>query len=202
MYKTTWDKILEKVRNGATLLVTYNGGHLVDLIDIFGFESCGLMTNTSHNVEIDGEIIHYADKEIIIEPKGCEVLYKNEEGNPVLTKNKYGKGTVYFANFDVEGNVFMQTDGFNKDAYYLIYRTVAKEIIEAKPIICEDRNLGITINPENDNSILASVLNYSDHEIKPEIKVTDGYEISDVLYGDINVIPGCDGAIVRIKKKH
>lgn len=202
MYKATWDKLLEKVKNGATLLVTYNGGHLVDLIDIFGFESCGLMTNTSHTVEIDGEIIHYADKEIIIEPKGCEVLYKNEEGNPVLTKNKYGKGTVYFANFDVEGNVFMQTDGFNKDAYYLIYRTVAKEIIEAKPIICEDRNLGITINPENDNSILASVLNYSDHEIKPEIKVTDGYEISDVLYGDINVIPGCDGAIVRLKKMH
>ena len=95
----------------------------------------------------------------------------------------------------------MQTDGFNKDPYYLVYRTVAKDIIEAKPIVVEDRNLGITINPEGEGSVLASVLNYSDHEIKPVIKVNDGYEISEVLYGNINAIPACDGVVVRLIKK-
>ncbi|MBR3966161.1 MAG: cellulase family glycosylhydrolase [Clostridia bacterium] len=200
MYKPTWDKLVDSVKNGRTLCVTYNGGHLVDMTTFFGVESRGLMTNVSHTVEINGETVHYSGKELLIDTVTAEVILRNEEGNPVLFRNKFGKGYVYFINFDVEGMAFGQTDGFNKDPYYLFYREVAKDIINAKPIIAEDRNLGITINPEDDDTLLASVLNYSDKDIVPDIKINEDFEISDVLYGSINNIPACDGIIMRLKK--
>ena len=200
MYKPTMDKLVERVRSGATLCVTYNGGHLVDMTELFGAESRGLITESSHTVNIDGKEIHYGGKELILEVTTAEVLLLNEEGNPVLLRNKLGKGYVYFVNFDVEGIAFGQTDGFNKDPYYLIYRTVAKDIIEAKPVVVEDRNLGITINPESEKSLFVSVLNYSDKDIVPDIKINEDFEISDVLYGSINNISACDGVIMRLKK--
>ncbi len=200
MYKPTWDKLIERVKNGATLCVTYNGGHPVDMTAFFGVESKGLMTNVSHTARICGKTVCYSGKELLLDAITAEVLLRNEEGNPVLFRNKFGEGYVYFINFDVEGMAFGQTDGFNKDPYYLFYREVAKDIINAKPIIAEDRNLGITVNPEDENTFLASVLNYSDKDLVPEIKINDGYEISEVLYGSRDIIPACDGLILRLKK--
>lgn len=200
MYKPTMDKLVSRVKEGATLCLSYNGGHLVDMVDFYGVESNGLMTEVNHTVEICGETVHYHGKELLLDPITAEVLLRNEEGNPVLFRNKVGKGYVYFINFDVEGMAFSQRDGFNIDPYYLFYREVAKDIINAKPIVAEDRNLGITINPEDENTILASVLNYSDKDIVPEIKINDGYEVAEVLYGSRDMIPACDGLILRLKK--
>lgn len=200
-HKPTWDKLLEKVSDGATLCLTYNGGHLVDLEETFGIKSWGVVKDVKHKTVIDGQEINYTGCELIVEPAGAEVILRNEDGNPVLLKNKYGKGTIYFVSFDLEGNAFTPKDSFNKDPYYLIYREVAKEIIQAKPVVVKDRNLGITINPENDNSMLVSVLNYSDHDIVPEIELKDEFKITDVLYGNMDAIAACDGVIFRITKK-
>ena len=200
IYKQVWDALLEKVKSGATLCITFNNGHLVDLPEVIGAESEGLMTNISHSVKIGDEVLHYDGNEILLNPTTAEVLLKNEEGNPVLLKNKFGKGYIYFVNFNIEGVVLGQVDGFNKDPYYLIYKEVAKEIIDAKIVSTDDPNIGITINPESDNSLVVSILNYNDKPIVPDIKIKDGYKVKEVLYGNLNEIPGCNGTIIRLTK--
>ena len=82
-----------------------------------------------------------------------------------------------------------------------MYQAVAKEIIEAKPIVVRDRTLGVTVNPANDREMLVTVLNYSSREIAPEIRLADGYAVKEILYGDTEKIPACDGLILRIFKK-
>lgn len=200
IFKQTWDALFKKVEEGATLCITFNNGHLVDLPEIVGAESKGLMTNVTHTVKIGDEVLHYGGNELLLNPTTAEVLYKNEEGNPVLLKNKYGKGYVYFVNFDLEGTALGQVDGFNKDPYYLVYKEVAKEIIEDKPVLVDDRNIGITVNPEDENTCVVTVLNYSDHTISPEIRIKDGWKIKEVLYGNPEAIPGCNGTILRLTK--
>ena len=48
--------------------------------------------------------------------------------------------------------------------------------------------------------MLVTVLNYSSKEIAPEIRLADGYTIKEVLYGNTEQIPACDGLILRILK--
>ena len=199
--KATWEQLLDRVSNGATLCISYDGGHMIDVPKVIGAQSMGVMTGVNHNFTFKGESVSYRGNEVLLTPITAEVLIKNEEGNPVFLKNRYGKGTVYFINFSPENIAFDTADGFNKFPYYLIYKDVAKDIISSKPVLVYDRNLGITVNPENDFESIVTILNYSDKAIVPDIKVNSNYEITEILYGNTKIIPKCDGVILRVKKK-
>lgn len=201
IYKKTWNTLLEKVKNGATLCLTFDGGQITKLPEVVGAESMGFMNNVSHTVEIDGDKIPYTCKEVLLNPTTAEVLLRNEEGNPVFTKNKYGEGTIYFINIPMERLAFEGTDLYNKLSYYKFYKEVAKDIIENKIINVTNKEIGVTINPISDSECYAVLLNYHDQEIKPQIKLDDKWEISEVVYGDINAIPMCNATIVKVKKK-
>ncbi len=200
IYKKTWTAILEKVRNGAVLYMSFDGGQITDFPDIVGAESMGFMNNVSHKVTVDGEEIPYTCKEILLKPTTAEVLLRNEEGNPILLKNSYGKGTIYFLGFPMERLAHEGTDLFNTMPYYKIYREVAQDIIKDKIIISENKNIGITINPINDNEVYATVLNYSDKTVYPEIVLKDGWKVKETIYGNTEEIPPCDGAFMILEK--
>lgn len=158
------------------------------------------MDNASHTVEIEGEKIPYTCKEILLNPTTAEVLYRNEDGNPVMLKNKYGNGTVYFINLPVEKLAIEKTDGFNLHPYYKLYKEVAKDVIADKEVIVEDKNIGVTINPVNNNECFVTLLNYSDKEIKTDVNINDNWKVQEVIYGDLNSIPACDGVFLKITK--
>ncbi len=201
IYKKTWNTLLERVKNGATLYLSFDGGQITKLPEVIGAESMGFMDKVSHEVEVDGEALPYFGKEVLLNPTTAEVLLRNEAGNPVMLKNKYGKGTVYFVNIPMERLAFEGVDLYNTLPYYKIYREIAKDVIENKVIVVDDRNIGITVNPISHDECYVTMLNYSDKTIKPEAKIKEGWEIKEVVYGDINEIPLCNGAIIILKKK-
>ena len=49
--------------------------------------------------------------------------------------------------------------------------------------------------------MIVTVLNYSAKEIAPKLRLADGYAVKEILYGDTEKIPACDGLILRIFKK-
>lgn len=201
IYKKTWSVLLEKVREGGTLYISYGGGQIADFPEIIGAESGGFSVSESHTVHIGEDALSYRGKEILLTPKTAEVLLKNEAGNPVLLKNRYGKGLVYFCNFAPETLAFEAADGFNKNAYDRIYRLVADEKIAQKPLTTENPNLGITLHPEAEDTCLAAVLNYSDKEILHALTLKGDWAVSEVLYGNAERIPACDGTILRLARK-
>ena len=200
LYKKTWDCLLEQVRNGATLCLSFAGGQITTFPEIVGAESMGFLRGNTHSFPLNGQQISYTSDEILLRPTTAEVICENEAGNPVLLRNRYGKGWVYFINFSPETIVFETSDGFNQYPYHLLYREVAGNVIAAKPVTTEQSDLGITVNPESDTSCLVTVLNYSDKTILPELKFAPEYEIQKILYGDLEKIPACDGVILRLKR--
>ena len=201
MFKKTWFELLKKVENGATLYMSFNGGQITDFPDVVGAESMGLLNNASHTVEIDGEKLAYTCKKILLNPTTAEVVFENDVGEPVFLKNKYGKGTVYFLDIPMELLAFDGTDLYNTMPYYKIYKEIAKDIILDKIVTVDDRNIGITINPIDENNCYATILNYSDKEIKPDIIIKVGWEIKEVVYGNTDCISKCDGVFLKISKQ-
>ena len=200
MYKKSWDVISERVKNGATLYISSAGGHLISFPETVGAESMGVMSCTSHSFTLDGKSHTYGGKEILLSPTTAEVIIRNEEGNPVLLKNQYGKGCIYYCNFAPEQIAFDMPDGFNKMEYYRLYSIVAEKAIENKLVRTDNSNLGVTVNPEDENTSLMTVLNYSDEDIKPIIKIKDGWKLKEIIYGNLENISACDGIILRIEK--
>ena len=137
----------------------------------------------------------------MLNPTTAEVVFENDAGEPVLLKNKYGKGTVYFLDIPMELLAFDGTDLYNTMPYYKIYKKIAKDIILDKIVTVDDRNIGITINPIDENNCYATILNYSDKEIKPDIKIKWGWKIKEVVYGNTDCISKCDGVFLKISKQ-
>jgi hypothetical protein len=186
------------VREGATLYISFDGGQITDFPEIVGAASDGFLAGKDHTIRIGEQTLSYKGKEILLSPKTAEVLLENEEKNPVLLKNRYGKGCVYFCNFSPETIAFAEPDGFNDRAFYEIYRIAAEEAIQKKPLTAEHPSLGISVHPESEDGCLVSILNYSDKEILPSLKIQSGRKILDVLYGDPARIPACNGVILRL----
>lgn len=200
MYKRSWDVISERVMAGATLYISSTGGSLYSFPEVVGAESMGVMAGASHSFELDGKRHNYSGKEIYLSPTTAEVLIKNEEGNPVLLRNKYGEGYVYYCNFAPEQLAYDMPDGYNKNEYYKIYKMVAEKALENKLVKSDDPNIGITVNPEDDKTCIVTVLNYSDKDITPVLDIKESWSIKEIIYGSIDKIPHCDGVIMRIER--
>ena len=202
IYRKTWDTLLEKAKEGATLFISTTGGHMTAFADTVGAESMGMMAGTKHTFDLDGKCESYGGKEVILSPTTAEVIYKNEDGNPVLIKNNYGKGAIYFCNFSPEQNAFDTPDGFNKFDYYKLYKVAAEKVISEKIVRADDKNIGVTINPVSDTECYATVLNYSDKVIDaPTVVIKDGWKIAQTLHGSLDSLPACNGAIIRLVKE-
>lgn len=197
----TWDAIMNKVKNGATLCMTYGGGFIGDFPETVGAESTGVMTGGSHTFEIDGKKMYYSGKEIYLDPTTAEVLLRNEQGKPLMLKNRVGEGYVYFVDCALEAIAFDLPGSFNNIPYYKIYEIAAKDFIGKKPVSCNDANVFVTVHPCDDNSCYATVLNYSDHEIVEHINVKEGWKVAEVIYGELDRLPACNGTILKLVKE-
>lgn len=202
LYKKTWDILVERVKNGAALCVSYNGGMLADFDDLVGATSDGVMADTNHFFMLDGEKVSYSGKEVLLNPTTAEVILENECGNPVMLKNKVGKGYIYFINFAPEKITFATANGFNLKPYYKLYGFAASQIIKEHIVTTDVPNIGITHNPIDERECLVTLLNYGNQDITPNIQIKDGWEIAETVYGSLATLAACDGAIIKIKKSN
>lgn len=199
VYKT----ICEKVKNGASLLVTTESNTLVNSKEVFQIATKGIKKDTGTFVADFGEYklpISYATKYLAYST-GAEVLAKDSDGTVIFSKNNYGKGKTYFLNFPIEKFTFDNVDSFISHPYYKIYQTVAKDILKDKPAISNDPNVCLTIHPkENSNQAVVVAINYSDKPISSNvIKFKAGVKATKV-YGDGEYLPGCSAFIYEIEK--
>jgi len=198
IYRQTWDKLLEKVRDGAVLYISFNGGHLTDFPEVVGAESDGFFNNPAgRNVYTDAGRIPYWGKEILLRPTTAEVLLRNDEDRPVLIRNRVGKGYVYFADFTPELQAFTRADGFLASPYYGIYRYLLPHVVDkcARSLSSE---VGVTVHPVSEREAYVCILNYSDHTEENPAEIREGWRIAETVYGSIERIAACDGCILRI----
>ncbi len=202
VYKHNWDILMDAVKGGATLFITYDGGSLIELESVFGLRANGnVRSGKNHVANFEfGQIKYNVDKELLLESVGAEVLATNEENNIVFAKNKYGKGTIFFLNFPLENNLFKQSDAFTDTDWYKIYQIVASQALEERLAVSKNPQIGITLHKVNETEYIVCAVNYSNKTEINSIVVKDGWSLESI-HGSLTEIGKCDGAFYRLVKK-
>ena len=200
-----WNRLLEKVAEGADVYVSFDGGSMTEFETVFGLESRGMVKNgPQHTAHFSfGDIEYRASFDMLVTSVGAEVLAVNEEGNPIFTRNRYGKGNVYFLGFPLERLVAAQPYAFRPERtqpYYRIYQEFAGGAIEQSLVRTANPYLGVTQSRQEDGSYLVAILNYGDAPAAYDGCLQPGWQ-AKALYGQEEVIGACDGLILHCTRK-
>ena len=195
-------ELKQRVADGATLYLSVDNAMIAEFEELFGMKiEETKIINESLSVEFDGSVIDFTrQKRIELSPKNAEVLANDSLGFPVICKNAYGKGRVYLVNFPAETMLLDENDAFDSDLCR-IYKKIFAEKINSHPIVCENKYTAMTLHPDKDGTSFCVIVNYSAEERKLGLKLKDGYEISEVIYGDTECLKACEAAVFKIRKK-
>ncbi len=193
-------ELTERVKNGATLYISNDDGILSGFNDITGVTVNDSETKpVCGSFNLNGNCVNYArQRNYIISADGAEIIAKDDEGNPIFTKYKYGKGIVYYLNFPLEKNLIDVCDGFEKTQHE-VYNEIFREAKDKYPIICNNKFIGLTRHIANDTEWIA-MINYS-----PVVQITDAEIKKDYEYkllkGNLDNIGPFELTIIEVKNK-
>lgn len=152
--------LLQAAENGATVVVSADNGMLEPFEEFFGCTveySAELPEKLSFT--IDGRNYTFnAGFTRRIKVSGADVIAVLDDGTPLITRKKYGKGQLIYVSAALENEAL--TPGNN---FYHIYRKLAQlagvDTPEKSP------EIGITRHILDDGSEVKFFINYSDHEV-------------------------------------
>ncbi len=203
LYKETYDALLSRVYDGATLLVTVASGMMCEFEKVVGLRSHGMQNAGRDSMTLDG-VSYWFDyaKKFTLEPLTAEVLATDSTGNPVFTVNSFGKGKIYFLGFPLENQLWNRAGAYLDGAleYSSIYAKVASDILASKPIRALEPNVSLTLHPESDESSLVIAVNYYNSVKDSKYVLAEGYEL-ETIYGDFNAVEACGMAVGRLKRR-
>ena len=114
----------------------------------------------------------------------------------MFSKNKYGKGNVYFLAYPIELNCLKEAD---EELEYTFYKVLNKN--PNKAVVCDNPMIGITEHFINENQKLIIAINYGNEEFDFSFTLIDTYKILKIIYGDIKKINKHDVVVFEINKE-
>ncbi len=187
-----WLALLDKVKEGAILYVSFDEGFLSHFNEPAGIEIVSAQNRTesvsyiSEDTNIKPFAIN-AGRKLNIKPTTASVLAREKDGNPVFTVNSYGKGKIYFLSVPLEMSAIQTTGSFtdSNSEYWKIYQTIGADVIERNRTVTKnDPLIGIT---EHDLSKVQKVIvlvNYGTNSKIVELYIKKGWTVEKVLYGN------------------
>lgn len=208
-----WLEILDKVKDGAILYISFDQGFLSPFLEPVGIEVV-TSENRSNKVSFvsgDGAIKPFSmnsGRKLNIVTKGAQVLARENDGNPIFTVNTYGKGKIYFLGFPMEMNLTREPGSFteNPAECWKIYQTIAKEGIEKNRVVTKnDPFVGITEHDLTTDKKVVVLVNYSPVDREVSLIIKKGWTIEKSLYGKLSVkssvtIKANDACVLQLGK--
>lgn len=213
MNRKDWLSILDKVRDGAILYVSFDQGFLSHFL-----EPAGIEVVTSQNrigqasfVSENGKIKPFsmsARRKLNIVSKGARILAREKDGNPVFTVNAYGKGKIYFLGLPMEMNLTTKPGSFTENSAecWKIYQTISAEIVgRNRAVMKNDPFVGITEHDLSADSKVIVLVNYRPADIDVSLTVREGWNIEKALYGKLPVkssvaLKANDACVLQLRK--
>jgi len=176
-------RLLKRVEEGANLLITYNGGGIGEQERLTGMKIWG-KERTSHTKRCkinEKELSVACENRLQLIADTAEILIKDDNGEVFLSRNKVGKGTVYFCSAPIE-SVYTDTYYAENTALCEVYKTFFAD----KPSVfkVESDKCMVTVH-ELANGKTAVMLNNFDERTQLSFALQQGYEIDRVLYAEI-----------------
>ena len=159
-----WEDLERRVRDGATLYVSWNDTFFPRLHEITGVEL------QSRRVAPGGEAV--ATFAALTAEKAMDL----PDGN-ALYRNRFGKGTVYYATYPMEKRLYARTDGFACDAWR------AYAAVFPTPQLVEDGARDVTTSEHRfaDGKTAVIVVNNAVEPYAGAPKVADGWRVTSAL---------------------
>ena len=202
LYKEAYDTLLERVEKGAKLLITVNSGLLCEFEKVTGLRSFGMSQGGHDSIEVAGKKIPFDyGKKFALKPLTAEVIASDSTGNVVFSKNKLGKGEVYILAFPLETVVWRRQGAYedNMPDYPAIYAEAAKEILDGKPMRCDEHDVSLTLHPDGDDYYAVAV-NYINEVRDAEPTIAKGWKL-EVIHGDFSAVEPCGMAVARLVRE-
>lgn len=211
--RTDWLGILDKVKEGAILYVSFDQGFLSHFLEPAGIE---VVTSQNRNEPVnfisnDGSIKVFsmnAGRKLNINTTTAKVLAHETDGNPLFTVNSYGKGKIYFLDMPMEMNLINTPGAFteNPAECWKIYQTIAAEIINKNRVVQKkDIMVGITEHDLSATEKVVILVNYSPTDRDIALTVKDNWKFEKALYGQLPVelsvkLKANDACVLLMKK--
>ncbi len=194
-------ELKKKVQEGATLYISINGGSLSEFSDLTGLAVKTSHTNTNGGkFKLNGtEVTYNRSRNFTMDLNGAEVIASDENGMPIFTKYKYGKGTVYYLNFPLENNLIGDIDGFDGNQHE-VYREIFKNEKEKFAVTYDNKYIGMTRHKDNDAEWI-TLINYSSEEQSVNMSIKDNRKY-EIVKGDIEKIAPFEMTILKIYNKN
>lgn len=196
------DVLKERIKNGASLLITTGSGCIAGAEELLGIASSGMsLTSERRAMELNGDKIPFSySTKLLMRSIGAKVLAEDTDGTVIFSENKYGDGKVFFLNFPLEDFTSNITGCFDEHPYYKIYQTVGADIIKTKPVKSNIPDIAVTIHPVDDNKFIAVAINYSNQTLPCDLEFPKNAE-TVVCYGDGETISPCDATVFEVTLK-
>lgn len=207
MIRQRYQALLKRVEEGASLLVTWNGGVLQPFEKVFGarpeWRSHGTGPRRIAFRENGDNFTVTSDYRLALSAPNAEVIATDEEGMPVLTLGQYGKGKVAFLAVGIEAESAPKPDAFLPEASPLwkVYAWFA-EIAGFKRIMkSNDAFVTCTEHFINDKEAIVIAVNNTPDTRMFEPVLADGWHIDGYLAGKAGKIDGNDGVMLKLKRQ-
>lgn len=189
-----------RVKNGANLLITYDGGGIGDFEELTGLTVLGReKTNFVKTAVVDGSKLEIpCSCRLRVGVKTAEVVYRDNDGEIFVSRNELGKGTVTFVNAPIE-RVYTESYMPENTALYKIYELFFKnkeKIVEVNSARCM-----VTVH-ETENGVKVMLNNYEQSNTLG-IKINAEYKVSEVYnakLADGKIILNGTFALIELQK--
>lgn len=202
MDKENYLALKKKAAEGATVYISNESGTW----EKFG-EFTGMKVKDSGEFSDVGEVTFCGDtipfsRKVRYEnySVGAEILANDSLGYPAISKNTYGKGTVYYVNFPLESQLIEKDGPIEGTTYYTLYKNLFWDVIERHEVRTENPYIGVSIHPEDDQSAYCVLINYTESPQRPELIFRDGVTVEEVYYGDMKEIQPHEAVIFKVRK--
>lgn len=208
----SWLKLLEKVKAGASLYISSDGGFLSPFL-----KEAGITINTSETrvgtaviQQKSNETLSYtiaSQRKYDISLSGATLLAQEKDGNPAYTVNSYGKGKIFFLTVPIETYLIKTPNSFSEKApeYWKIYSEFANEVVNAKIVQKNNPYLSCTEHFISDKAAVIVIVNNSNKDISTTLTINKEWSISKSFYGqnpqsNLCQIRANDALVLIVKK--
>ncbi|MFA4944115.1 MAG: glycoside hydrolase family 2 TIM barrel-domain containing protein [Lentisphaeria bacterium] len=217
-----WLELLEKVKAGAALYLSLDGGIVSPFNDVFGADIASRSTRTGESRVtlggLDGAPVVTAGggHKLAITPRRAAVLGTDETGNPAFLKADYGRGTAYLLAWPLEMQLTRTPGVFDDPAarpYWRIYRELAAAIPSARALRVAAPTVAATEHELDGHRRIAVLINHAPAETAVSAVPAAGWELGAVLYGAARPsrreasgecefrIPGNDALVLELERR-
>lgn len=187
--KRTWNHLLKKVEDGATLYISWQDAILANFEKITGMKVICNHMRQEAQVTVDlpcigARLVLRNDRQLKLTTPAAEVLGIEADGNAAFTCHSYGKGRIYFLSFPMEAVLADQPRAYENTDYYKLYKLMFSACANRKIIDRSCTDICLTEHPMDENTCTVVAMNYGPEQACT-LSVWDGWALDSVEYGKV-----------------